>query len=164
MAASILRRRLATVGIDRLESGALLELLGESELAGGDTGAAAQLGRDLAELGASGGCQLFTARGERPLGRAMSAAGDPAGARAHLDAALVAFARLEMRYEAARTRCLLAEVLCEVEPDVAVAEGRAALAAFEELGASTDADAAASLLRRMGVRASRLGLRPPATT
>ena len=159
VAASILRRRLATVGASRLESGVLLELLGDAELAGGGVDVAAGLGAQLAELGASAGCELLRARGERLLGRATSAGGDPAGARRHLDAALVAFARLEMRYEAARTRALLAEALREVEPDVAVAEARAALVTFEELGAEADADRAAGLLRDLGVKAARAGPR-----
>lgn len=159
VAASIVRRRLATVGTSRLESGVLLELLGDAELAGGGVDEAAGLGAQLAELGTSAGCELLRARGERLLGRASAAGGDPAGARRHLDTALVAFARLEMRYEAARTRALLAEALHQVEPDVAIAEARAALATFEELGAGTDADLAARLLRDLGVKAARLGPR-----
>ena len=159
VAASILRRRLATVGVNRLESGVLLELLGDAELAGGGIDEAAGLGTQLAELGMSAGCELLRARGERLRGRAAAASGDLAGARRHLDAALVAFARLEMRYEAARTRALLAEALHQVEPDVAIAEARAALVTFEELGAGADADMAAGLLRDLGVKAARLGPR-----
>lgn len=64
-----------------------------------------------------------------------------------------------MRYEAARTRALLAEALRAVEPEVAVAEGRAALVTFEELGAGADADMAAGLLRELGVKAARVGPR-----
>ena len=158
-AASILRRRLGTVGEHRLESGVLLELLGDAELADGGVEEAKRLGRELAELGRSAGCELLRARGDRLLGRASIAAGDVAGARRHLDAALVAFARLEMRHEAARTHYLLAECLQEEDPDVAVAEGRAALAAFENLGAGPDADLAASLLRSLGLKAGRVGPR-----
>lgn len=159
VAASIVRRRLATVGANRLESGVLLELLGDAELAGGGIDEAAELGTELAELGMSAGCELLRARGERLRGRAAAAGGDLAGARGHLDAALVAFARLEMRYEAARTSALLAEALRAVEPEVAVAEGRAALVTFEELGAGADADMAAGLLRELGVKAARVGPR-----
>ena len=36
-------------------------------------------------------------------------------------------------------------------------EARAALSAFEDLGASREADAAAALLRQLGVRAARIG-------
>lgn len=54
---------------------------------------------------------------------------------------------------------MLAELLRDAEPEVAIAEGRAALAAFEDLGAGTDADAVASLLRGLGVKAARAGPR-----
>ena len=158
-AASILRRRLATIGTGRLESGVLLELLGDASITSGATAEAAQIGQELAELGASVGCELLRARGERLVGRATVSVGDPAGARPHLDAALVAFARMELRHEAARTRYLLAESLRQIEPEVAVAEARAALVTFEDLGAGADADQAASLLRSLGVKAARLGPR-----
>ena len=41
--------------------------------------------------------------------------------------------------------------------EVAGAEARAALSVFEDLGAGRDADAAAALLRELGVRAARTG-------
>jgi DNA-binding NarL/FixJ family response regulator len=40
---------------------------------------------------------------------------------------------------------------------LAGAEARAALSAFEDLGASRDADAAAALLRDLGIKAARTG-------
>ncbi len=40
---------------------------------------------------------------------------------------------------------------------MAAAEARAALTVFEDLGAGRDADAAAALLRELGVRAARRG-------
>ena len=42
---------------------------------------------------------------------------------------------------------------------MAVAEARAALSVFEDLGAGRDADAAAALLRDLGVKAARTGPR-----
>jgi DNA-binding CsgD family transcriptional regulator len=159
VAAAVARLRLDTIGESRLESGVLLELLGEAELAAGDAEIAAQRGHSLAELGSSLGCELFRARGERLLGCADVARGNLAVARGRLDTALVAFARLEMRYEAARTRALLAEALREVERDVATAEARAALATFEDMGAGRDADRAAELLRSLGAPAPRLAPR-----
>lgn len=110
-------------------------------------------------LGSSLGCALFEARGERLLGHAEAARGDMPTARTHLDRALLAFVRLGMPHEAARTRASLATTLRESEPEVAMSEGLAALTAFEELGASHDADQAAALLRDMGVKAARLGPR-----
>ena len=57
-----------------------------------------------------------------------------------------------MSVEAARARFELARALEADQPEVAVAEARTALAEFERVGAPRDADAAAELLRRHGVR------------
>jgi DNA-binding NarL/FixJ family response regulator len=53
--------------------------------------------------------------------------------------------------ELARTRLELARALAEEVPEVAVAEARAALVAFERLQAAGYADAARALLRSLGV-------------
>jgi DNA-binding NarL/FixJ family response regulator len=50
-------------------------------------------------------------------------------------------------------------LLVVADSTVAAREAGIALAAFEDLGASRDADAAAALLRHLGVRASRSGPR-----
>jgi DNA-binding NarL/FixJ family response regulator len=134
-----------------------MELLGETEIGQGHHEAAVDRGRRLAELGSSLSCQVILARGERLLGHAVAAHGNAGEATRHLGASLAAFVRLEMPLEAARTQKLLAETLRGGEPDVAVAEARAALATFENLGAERDADAAAALLRRLGVKAARAG-------
>ena len=75
----------------------------------------------------------------------------------HLELALAAFQRLGMPLEIGRTRLLLAGALAGGAPEVAIAEARAALAGFEELGAARDADAAAAFLRERGVKAARRG-------
>jgi DNA-binding NarL/FixJ family response regulator len=54
--------------------------------------------------------------------------------------------------EEARARLDLARALAADRPTVAVAEARAALRSFQALPAVRDADAAAGLLRRLGVR------------
>jgi DNA-binding NarL/FixJ family response regulator len=48
-------------------------------------------------------------------------------------------------------------VLTRTDREVAAAEARAALSVFQDLGADRDADAAAALLRELGVRAARTG-------
>jgi len=73
-----------------------------------------------------------------------------------LAAAQTWFGLLEMPLEVARTRMLLAQAL-SAEPGVA--EARIALAVFEDLVASADADAAAAWLRAAGATAARLGPR-----
>jgi DNA-binding CsgD family transcriptional regulator len=124
----------------------LLELLGEAEIGQGQVEVAAERGRKLSELGDALGCRVMRARGERLRGRALASAAE---ARHHLDAALGGFVRLEMPFEAARTRLLLAQALRESDPEVAEAEARAALVAFENLGANGDAPAAVALLRQI---------------
>jgi DNA-binding NarL/FixJ family response regulator len=151
-AESIAIRQLHEVGERRLESAPLLELRAEAEIARGAARKAAATARRLAALGASLDCVTIAARGERVLGRALLAAGDRTAARHHLDAAVAAFARLEMFFDAARARVVLAETLREGERDAAIAEARTALAVFEKLGAARDADAAAALLRSLGVK------------
>jgi DNA-binding CsgD family transcriptional regulator len=157
VAAATIRRRLDEIGKQRLESALLVELLGETDIAQDRGPAAKERGRVLSELGTSQGCQVMLARGERLHGHALAAEGDAAGGARHVEAALSAFVRLEMPFEAARAKRLLAETLAEADPEVAVAQARTALATFEDLGAGRDADATAALLRRLGVAAARAG-------
>jgi DNA-binding CsgD family transcriptional regulator len=157
LATAVIRRRLDVIGEGQLESAQLVELLGEADIVEGRHERAEVRGRELAAAAAAVGCAVAAARGERLWGHALAVGSDGAGAPQHLEAALSAFIRLEMPFEAARTRLLLAETLREVEPDVAAAEASGALAAFEDLGAGADADIAAALLRQLGVKAARSG-------
>lgn len=156
MASSLLRRRLREIDEECLEGAALLELLAEARIDQGETQAAAASAGRLRDLGSTLGCEMIVARGERALGRASA---DREQAIGHLERALSAFNHLEMPFEVGRTRLLLAEVLDQREAEIAIAEARAALARFEDLGATRDADAAAALLRSLGVRAARTGQR-----
>ena len=155
-AAAVLRRRLAATSQDRLDMAAVIELLGEAEIALLDSGAAIERGRALVALGALNECHLIVAHGERLLGHALASADVPA-ARTHLEAALAAFTQAGIPYRAAQTRLLLAQVLGRNDREVAGAEARAALSVFEDLGAGRDADAAAALLRDLGIKAARTG-------
>jgi DNA-binding NarL/FixJ family response regulator len=78
--------------------------------------------------------------------------GDAQIAVEHLERALARFAGEGMSVDAAVARLDLARALEEDQPEVAVDEARIALAEFERVGAPRDADAAAQLLRRHGVR------------
>ncbi|TML08952.1 MAG: helix-turn-helix transcriptional regulator [Actinobacteria bacterium] len=55
--------------------------------------------------------------------------------------------------ELARSRLELASALVNDRPEVAIAEARAALESFEKLQAARDVDAAAAVLRLLGIRA-----------
>ena len=155
-AAAVLRRRLAATSPNRLDVAAVIELLGEAEIALSDSGAAVERGRALIALGAASHCDLIVAHGERLLGHALVASDVPA-ACAHLETALAAFVHAGIPYRTAQTRLMLAQVLGHRDREVAGAEARAALAVFEDLGASRDADAAAALMRDLGIRAARTG-------
>lgn len=148
LAAATARRWLDAIGENRLESALLLELLGEAEIGQGQVEAAAERGRKLAELGSTLDCQVMLARGERLRGRALATASDPT-ARRHLDAALREFVRLEMPFEVAHTRLLLAQALSEADPEVAEAEAHTALAVFKSLGAVADAKATTTVMREI---------------
>ena len=156
VAAAVLRRRLAATSRDRLDVAAVIELLGEAEIALLDSDAAIERGRALVALGAVSKCQQIVAHGERLLGHALAST-DVRAACAHLEAALAAFVQAGIPYRAAQTRLLLARVLGQNDREVAGAEARAALSVFEDLGADREADAAAALMRDLGVKAVRTG-------
>jgi len=89
-------------------------------------------------------------------GRVCLAAGtgDP---QACLREALAGFARAQMPMEVAHSRLELASALLTDRPEVAMAEARAALEAFDRLHAARHVDAAAAVLRLLGVRPSTGG-------
>jgi DNA-binding CsgD family transcriptional regulator len=134
----------------------LLEMLVSIALARADLDAAREALDRLAALAGEGGNDPTTAAAELAAGRVCAAEGD-ARARSHLQKALETFAALDLPLEAARSQLELARALAPEAPAGAIAEARLALAAFERLGAGPDADAAASLLRSLGVKAARAG-------
>lgn len=77
-AAVVLHRRLAATSPDRLDAAAVIELLGEAEIALAAYGAAIERGRTLAVFGAANNCQLIVAYGERLVGHALMATDGPA--------------------------------------------------------------------------------------
>jgi DNA-binding NarL/FixJ family response regulator len=157
LAAATAHRALDGIGDDQLASAELLEVIGEAEIVLGASARAAERGQRLAELGAELGCRTIEARGARIQGRASAAGVHSKTARRQLESALRMFMALGMPLETARTRFLIAQSVRALEPELAIAESRAALEAFEQLGAGGDADAAASFLRRLGVKAARTG-------
>jgi DNA-binding NarL/FixJ family response regulator len=80
-----------------------------------------------------------------------AASGRHDDARRRLERSLGLFSDLDLPHETALVRLQLARLLAAGSPEMAVAETRTAVAAFEDLGAGGDADAAGSLLRSLGV-------------
>jgi DNA-binding CsgD family transcriptional regulator len=128
----------------------VLHLLVRAHLARQDHDAAATTATQLHELAAARQSSLLTALAEHTAGLVAAALQNPAAIR-HLENALAAFGRLELPLEEARARLDLAGVLATHRPTLALAEARAALDRFHSLSATRDADAAMSLLRRLGV-------------
>jgi DNA-binding CsgD family transcriptional regulator len=118
--------------------------------------AAAARARALVGLGAASDCHLVVARGQRLLGHVLTTT-DTSAACTHFESALSAFIRAELPYRAAQTRLSIAMLLRASDAAVASAEASMALSVFEDLGAGREADAAAALLRDLGVKAARTG-------
>jgi DNA-binding CsgD family transcriptional regulator/tetratricopeptide (TPR) repeat protein len=142
-AAVLARRRLRQLDEHEMERFVLLDVLAEAT--GGD---------DLPIIDASSLRGVAGAYWARATGRAALGGGRP-GALEGLEDALAGFAAADLTYECARTRALLAQATFGSEREVAVREASVALSAFDQLGASRDADAVAAFLRTLGVRSGR---------
>jgi DNA-binding CsgD family transcriptional regulator/tetratricopeptide (TPR) repeat protein len=126
-------------------------VLVDAHLANGDLDSAletAKVIRDVASLTQSKrheGEALFSE------GKVLAASGE-ARASAVLREAASTLSAASMGLTACRARMQLARVLVVSDRPVAISEARAALAAFDRVGAMPDADAAAAFLRELGVK------------
>ena len=148
-AIAILERRLNQLGAGSIEAAGALGLLVEAGIAAGDLAgsrAASELLRKLAE--SAGGEHL---RGLFRFARGLVAGAEGSDPCPDLDVALGHFDRAEMPWEGARARLQIARAVAVSQPAFAVSEARRAMATFERLGARTDCDAAAAVLRALGV-------------
>jgi DNA-binding NarL/FixJ family response regulator len=151
LAAETVERGLAQFGAESVAAVPLLDLLVDVRLAQQDVPAAstaADLLRATAERHPS---PYLNACAAYARGRVCIANGEPEGLDC-LRAAVAAFAAAEMPMELARTRLELATAIAGTNPAVATVEARAALAGFQRLRAARHVDAAAALLRSLGVR------------
>jgi DNA-binding CsgD family transcriptional regulator len=133
-----------------------LEVLVASHLAAGDPDGALAAARRLTAL-AAGASTHPAARGRAAAaeGRCAAALGQSERAVQLFERALAALSAVDLPLESARVRRDLAASLAAVRPELAVAEATAALEAFDALGAATDADVTAALLRGLGAAAHR---------
>lgn len=151
LAADVVERALTETGRTSVTAGALLALQIDLHLASGDIAAAREVAVQLHTCAELHGRPHLLATAALAQGRVCLASGD-GDALACLHAALTGFAHARLPFESARARLELAAALVADRPEVATAEARAALIAFEALDASRHADAAAALLRTLGVR------------
>ena len=129
--------------------GPLLEFLVGVQLARHDVAAARETLDRFAELVRDSEDERLVASAELAAGRVLASEADER-APASLKAALERFSVLGLPLEAGRARLALAEALAARSPAAAIAEAGLALGAFERLGATRDADAAARFLRELG--------------
>jgi DNA-binding NarL/FixJ family response regulator len=151
LARDVLEQALAQVDSHSTSAAPLLALLVDVYLAADNPADAAAAADQLAICAEMHASHYLVAVAALARGRVCLAdgSGDP---QACLRDALAGFSRAQMPVEVARSRLELASALVSEHPEVAMAEARAALDAFDRLQAARHADAAAALLRALGVR------------
>jgi DNA-binding NarL/FixJ family response regulator len=149
VAAAVIHRRLNRSGGDSVLAAPFLALLVDVQLADGDTVGAASSTERLTAIGKRSALPRVQAAAGFAAGKVAEARGDE-DASDRLAAAVTAFSDQGMTLDAAMARMRLARALEGRQPEVAVADARAALAEFERLGAPRHADAAAAFLRGLG--------------
>lgn len=142
--------RLGAVGDESPAAAPLLALLADVRIAEEDLDGARDAADRLRELGRNLRREQLIAAAELAAARVSETSGDGAAA-AHLATAVELFARLRMPLHEARARLVYAQHHAALGSELALSEARAALAVFERLGAARDSDAAARLLRSLGV-------------
>jgi len=151
VAGAILERRLEDVGIDNLLAAPLLSQLVEVRIAEGDLDGADESAQRLLRLAGGASPERVGAAADLARGRVALARGD-GDAHEPLQRAVKRFSQLRLPLDAARSRFELARATADGAREVAIDLAKGARAQFEELGAEREADAAAALLRELGVK------------
>jgi DNA-binding CsgD family transcriptional regulator/tetratricopeptide (TPR) repeat protein len=150
-AAARLHARIDELGSLAVVALPLWTILVDAHIADADADEAARAAGEIARI-----AQLT--KSKRHRGEALFAEGKVAAVRLQEDAASTLreaariFSEASLGLSACRARMQLARSLAERDQPVAISEARAALAAFDRLGATPDADAAAAFLRDLGVK------------
>jgi ATP/maltotriose-dependent transcriptional regulator MalT len=151
VAVSMLERRLKHYGERHIEAAPTLALLIDAQIAANDLDAATETAARLDAVARAQGRKHAVSFSVLASAHLSIANDEQGNAIRKLEIALAEFSSLDLPLETARVRFELARVLSEQRQELAVAEARDALSVFDELGAAADADAAASLLRSLGV-------------
>jgi DNA-binding CsgD family transcriptional regulator len=146
-----LERRLRLLEAHRAARAETLDLLVDARLDAGDPDGARAALEELGEVVPAGSSDRLLALVAAARGRVSLATGDVSDAVSELETAVAAWTRAGQPFEAARARCCLGGAMAGLQPDLAIEHLRAALATFDALGASMDADRAAALLRSLGI-------------
>lgn len=150
-AAALAERRIRQLPTTSLEAARFLPLLVVAHIARQDLEAAGAALLQLQQNARSTGLPFVQAAAELAAGRLARARRDEQ-ARTHLEVALNVYQELGMPLEHAQARLELARLHTTDRPAIAINDAQAALGVFERLGARADADAAAQLLRQLGVK------------
>jgi len=153
LAVDVLERALDEVDRTSAAAGPLLAILVDVHLAADARDAANAAAEQLALCASRHTSEYLRAVAALARGRVclVAGTGDP---HACLREALAGFTRAQMPVEVARSRLELAQAIVADRPEVAIAEARAALDAFDRLEAARDVDAAAAVLRSLGAPAT----------
>jgi DNA-binding CsgD family transcriptional regulator len=150
-AAERLRTRIEALSGCEILALPLWLLLVDADVASGDEQAAAEDASEVARLASLTGSRRHAGEAIFAAGKVVAARRDPEAPGLLREAARL-LSESSLPLLACRARMELARCLCEINPPVSIAEARGALAAFERMGATFDADQAASFLRGMGVK------------
>jgi ATP/maltotriose-dependent transcriptional regulator MalT len=151
MAGSALRVAIAAEAGNPLRRAKLLAAQVEVALAGGDLVGAGAATEELETITRGFPTALLAATTDMARGALLLAQADPEAALECLRRACAAWLELRLPYEAAHARVLCAQAASAVgDEDAGRAELRAALGAFERLGAARDVAAVEALLERPG--------------
>lgn len=150
-AASRLQGRLEELRSLTVAALPLCTVLIDAQIVRGALEAAADAAKQIAKIAA-------LTKSKRHLGEALFAEGKVAAANSKEDApgilreAARTLSEASIALPACRARMQLAQTLVDRDRPVAISEARAALAAFDRLGAVPDADEASAFLRDLGVK------------
>ena len=151
VAAALLERGLSAVGDDVMAEVKLLAPLVDALLSAGEIERASSVVQRLEDLGADQRRRLVRAHAELAAARVAHAEDRNDEAQEHARVALEQFGALGMPHEAAEARLELAQAHSGELPALAEEEARASLAVFRQLGSARGMDAAAAVLRELGV-------------
>ena len=150
--AAALLRRTVNEPMPAIETAVDLELLVQAEVSAGDIPAAGAVVDRLAALAEAEASDGVAANAAMAAGRVAAARGAVDSAMTALRTAISLFDTMQLTVEGAHARLAAAGVLATASPQLAALDATAALRAFDRVGAAAAADAAAALLRSLGVR------------
>lgn len=158
-AASRLRARLGALDDRVVVAFPLWLLLVDAELAAGEVPSAEGAAAQAARIAGTTASARHGAEAAFAVAKVV-AARKPADARPRLREASERLASAGLMLEASRARMAFAIASLPDDRETAVVEAMGSLAAFDRLGARSDADSAAQFLRRLGVRGRTGDKRP----